>query len=105
MIILQKDGKSERGYLVFYTLLQCFLTPLGLPDFLVNYPTLNRLTIADVKDIAKLLQPLGLFFRAERLSQTAQIIMKKHKGKVPQKETELLKLSGIGKYTARAILS
>ncbi len=35
--------------------------------FLNRYPTLERLAIADVEDIAQLLQPLGLFFRAERL--------------------------------------
>lgn len=73
--------------------------------FLIQYPTLNELAIASVEDIAKLLQPLGLFFRAERLSQTVQIIRDKHQGEVPQQEKELLKLPGIGKYTARAILS
>ena len=73
--------------------------------FLFRYPTLDKLAIAPVEDIAKLLQPLGLFFRAERLSQTAKIIREKYKGEIPQEETELLKLPGIGKYTARAILS
>jgi A/G-specific adenine glycosylase len=74
-------------------------------DFLVNYPTIERLAIAELEDIAKLLQPLGLFFRAERLTETAKIIIEKYEGKVPQEEIELLKLPGIGKYTARAILS
>jgi A/G-specific adenine glycosylase len=73
--------------------------------FLTRYPTLNKLAIATVEDIAKILQPLGLFFRAERLSETAKIIREKYKGKIPESETELLKLPGIGKYTARAILS
>ena len=73
--------------------------------FLTQYPTLDRLAIATVEDIAKILQPLGLFFRAERLSQTAQMITKEYKGIIPHQETELLKLPGIGKYTARAILS
>ena len=73
--------------------------------FLTRYPTLNESAIAPVEDVAKLLQPLGLFFRAERLSTTAKIIVERHKGKVPQQETELLKLPGIDKYTARAILS
>ncbi|HEY9768561.1 MAG TPA: A/G-specific adenine glycosylase, partial [Coleofasciculaceae cyanobacterium] len=73
--------------------------------FLTEYPTVERLAIASVEDVAKLLQPLGLFFRAERLSETAKIIIEKYEGKVPQSETELLKRPGIGKYTARAILS
>ena len=73
--------------------------------FLTQYPTLEKLAIAPVDDIAELLQPLGLFFRAERLSQTARIITEKYEGKVPESATKLLKLPGIGKYTARAILS
>ena len=73
--------------------------------FLTRYPTVSELAIAPIEDIAKLLQPLGLFFRAERLSETAKIIREKYKGEIPQEETELLKLPGIGKYTARAILS
>ena len=73
--------------------------------FLAQYPTLEKLALAPVEDLAELLQPLGLFFRAKRLSETAKIIAEKHKGKIPESETELLKLPGIGKYTARAILS
>ena len=72
---------------------------------LAQYPTVEHLAIAEVGDIAKILQPLGLFFRAERLSQTAQIVIEKHQGEIPTSEPELLKLPGIGIYTARAILS
>jgi A/G-specific adenine glycosylase len=73
--------------------------------FLTRYPTLEDLAIADVRDISELLQPLGLFFRAERLLRTARIIKDKYGGNIPQEERELLKLPGIGKYTTRAILS
>ncbi|MDJ0690011.1 MAG: A/G-specific adenine glycosylase [Xenococcaceae cyanobacterium MO_188.B32] len=73
--------------------------------FLTQYPTLEKLALAPVDDIAKLLQPLGLFFRAERLSATARTLEEKYKGMVPESETKLLKLPGIGKYTARAICS
>ena len=73
--------------------------------FLTQYPTLEKLAYAPVDDIAELLQPLGLFFRAERLSKTARIITDQYKGEIPESEKELLKLPGIGKYTARAILS
>ena len=74
-------------------------------EFLIRYPTLNELATAPREDIAAILQPLGLFFRAERLLQTSQIIITEYQGKVPSSETELLKLPGIGKYTARAICS
>lgn len=74
-------------------------------EFLIKYPILDDLVNADINDISELLQPLGLFFRAERLSETAKIIRDKYEEKIPQEESELLKLPGIGKYTARAILS
>ncbi len=73
--------------------------------FLERYPTVEKLAIAEVEALARLLKPLGLFSRAERLSQTAKIIVEKHRGKIPDSETELMMLPGIGKYTARAICS
>lgn len=72
--------------------------------FIARYPSLNKLANAKLEDIKTILQPLGLFFRADRLSQTAKILVENQR-EIPQEETELLKLPGIGKYTARAICS
>jgi A/G-specific adenine glycosylase len=71
--------------------------------FLEHYPTIQDLAAANLEDVAKLLKPLGLFFRAERLQQCAQIVISQYDGKVPQEQKQLLKLPGIGDYTARAI--
>jgi A/G-specific adenine glycosylase len=71
--------------------------------FLARYPTLQALAAAELEDVAKILAPLGLFFRAQRLQDCAQIILKDYEGKVPQDQKQLLKLPGIGDYTARAI--
>lgn len=71
--------------------------------FLSKYPTLQNLKAATVEDIAQILKPLGLFFRAERLYQSAQIILDKYEGKIPDSEKLLLELPGIGIYTARSI--
>lgn len=71
--------------------------------FLARYPSLKVIPTADIEEIAQLLAPLGLHFRAKRLHQAAQIILEKHGGKFPTTETELLKLPGVGKYTARSI--
>ena len=73
--------------------------------FLNKYSTLYQLVEAPLDDVALLMQPLGLFFRARRLSETAAIIAESYQGKIPNQEKELLKLPGIGKYTARAICS
>ena len=72
--------------------------------FITNYPSLNKLADAKLEDIRTILQPLGLFFRADRLSQTAKILVE-NQTEIPKEEAELLKLPGIGKYTARAICS
>jgi A/G-specific adenine glycosylase len=74
-------------------------------NFLSRYPTLESLLATDIEDISQILKPLGLLFRAERIHQSARIILEKHLGKIPDEENELLQLPGIGKYTARAILS
>jgi A/G-specific adenine glycosylase len=71
--------------------------------FLVRYPTLDALAAACVEDVALLLQPLGLSFRAERLCHSARTIVDKYGGNIPASEAELLLLPGIGKYTARSI--
>jgi A/G-specific adenine glycosylase len=74
-------------------------------EFLLRYPTLESLAAADLDDIAQLLQPLGLLFRADRIHRSSHLILQEYKGKIPNDETELLKLPGIGKYAACAILS
>jgi A/G-specific adenine glycosylase len=71
--------------------------------FLNRYPAIADLAAANLEDVAKILKPLGLFFRAERLQQCAEIIIRQYEGKVPEDQKQLLKLPGIGDYTARAI--
>jgi A/G-specific adenine glycosylase len=71
--------------------------------FIARYPTQNALAAAQLEEISQILQPLGLFFRAPRLYQCMQIIIQQHKNRIPNTETELLTLPGVGKYTARSI--
>ncbi|MGD2181194.1 A/G-specific adenine glycosylase [Lusitaniella coriacea] len=73
--------------------------------FLACYPTLETLAAAPIGDVETLLQPLGLFFRAERLCQAAREILEKDGGKIPNTQKRLLELPGSGKYTARSILA
>lgn len=71
--------------------------------FIDRYPDLPSLAEAPLEDIAELLQPLGLHFRATRLQEAVRIIVEKHSGQIPEREAELLKLPGVGLYTARSI--
>lgn len=69
-----------------------------------KYPTVDALAAAAVKDLAEMLQPLGLPRRALLLHQLANEIVKIG-GKFPRTEAELKRLPGIGSYGAGAIAS
>ncbi len=80
----------------------------GLPyyeRFISKYPTVGQLAAAQEKDVLKLWQGLGYYSRARNLLFTARDIVKNHKAKFPKGYDKLLKLKGIGQYTAAAIAS
>jgi A/G-specific adenine glycosylase len=73
--------------------------------FVQNYPKLENLAAAPLDEVLKLWQGLGYYSRARNLHVTAQNILYKYKGKFPESYKELLKLKGIGPYTAAAVAS
>ena len=80
----------------------------GLPyyiNFINAFPTVKDLANADEQQILKLWQGLGYYSRARNLHFTAKFVVENHKGIFPNSYEELLKLKGIGTYTAAAIAS
>lgn len=80
----------------------------GLPyyeGFTTKFPTLKDLATADEDAVLKLWQGLGYYSRARNLHFTAQYIYIELKGVFPKSYTEIIKLKGIGPYTAAAIAS
>lgn len=80
----------------------------GLPyyeNFVHSFPTVFDLAKADEQQVLKLWQGLGYYSRARNLHHTAQHISENLNGKFPKTYNELLKLKGIGNYTAAAIAS
>ena len=73
--------------------------------FLEAFPTLNSLANADEQAVLTLWQGLGYYRRARNLHACAQVIMATHQGMIPCDLNELLKLPGVGRYTAGAIAS
>ncbi|MBE9122332.1 A/G-specific adenine glycosylase [Tychonema sp. LEGE 07199] len=71
--------------------------------FVGRYPTISDLAAAPAAEVASLLQPLGLFFRAQKLQESARVIREKYRENVPRTEAELLELPGVGKYIARSV--
>ncbi len=80
----------------------------GLPyylDFISTFPTVFDLAKAPEEKVLKHWQGLGYYSRARNLHFTAQFVAKELNGEFPNNYKELLKLKGIGEYTAAAIAS
>ena len=80
----------------------------GLPYFLsftTAFPTVFDLAKANEEQVLKLWQGLGYYSRARNLHQTAQHIAFNLSGIFPDTYNDLLKLKGVGEYTAAAIAS
>ena len=73
-------------------------------DFILKWPTVNKLAQTSESTILKFWSGLGYYSRARNLLKSAKIINKNFKNKIPQNYDELINLPGIGDYTAKAIL-
>lgn len=73
--------------------------------FIEKFPTVNQLAFATEDEVLKLWQGLGYYSRARNLHFTAKIIINEYKSEFPIEYNEILKLKGIGPYTAAAISS
>ncbi|MFI0429869.1 A/G-specific adenine glycosylase [Mariniflexile sp. HMF6888] len=80
----------------------------GLPyysKFIEEFPSVFHLANAEESSVLKLWQGLGYYSRARNLHATAKYIANELNGEFPNTYKELLKLKGIGDYTASAIAS
>jgi|TARA_E500000331_G_scaffold4749_1_gene4625 A/G-specific adenine glycosylase len=73
--------------------------------FINKIPNLKKLSTIQDNELIKLWEGLGYYSRARNLKKTAQIIISKHHGKIPNNYEDLISLPGIGNYTANAILA
>ena len=80
----------------------------GLPYYYkitTTFPTIKDLAKATEDEVLKLWQGLGYYSRARNLHSTAKEICEKHNGIFPNSYKDIIKLKGIGTYTAAAIVS
>jgi A/G-specific adenine glycosylase len=73
--------------------------------FIARFSTVNDLAAADLSQVLKLWEGLGYYARARNLHKAAQKITNEMQGNFPETLEEVIKLPGIGVYTAAAILS
>lgn len=79
-------------------------TPYYL-KFISVFPTVQDLADASEEKVLKLWQGLGYYSRARNLHASAKMIVDTYGGNFPNNYQELLKLKGVGDYTASAIAS
>lgn len=71
--------------------------------FLTIFPTIAALAVADDAALLKAWEGLGYYRRARMLRDTARAVLDDHGGVFPDRLEALLKLPGIGRYTAGAL--
>lgn len=90
-IILQQT-RVEQGMPYFYR-------------FAERYPTVNDLAAASEDEVLRLWQGLGYYSRGRNMLKTAQLVRELYYGNFPTSYDQLIKLKGIGEYTAAAVSS
>lgn len=73
--------------------------------FINQIPTISDLAQIPEDDLLKLWQGLGYYNRAKNMKKAANQIVLMHQGKFPRSYNEVVALTGIGPYSAGAILS
>lgn len=73
--------------------------------FIKRFPTVYKLAEADENEVLNYWQGLGYYTRARNLHFSAKYIVGALKGTFPNTYKELIKLKGVGEYTAAAIAS
>lgn len=71
--------------------------------FTTRWPDFEALAAADESDVMAAWAGLGYYARARNLVACARAVVADHQGRLPADEASLLKLPGIGSYTAAAI--
>ena len=103
-----RETKDPYKIWISEVILQQTRVKQGLPyyiKFLNKYPSLNKLSLASEEEILLLWQGLGYYRRAINLLESAKKIVKTNNGNFPNTFDDIIKIKGIGDYTASAISS
>lgn len=73
--------------------------------WMARFPSMEALANAALPEVLKVWEGLGYYSRARNLWRAAKIVVEEFNGVLPREVPELMKLPGIGCYTAGAIAS
>jgi len=71
--------------------------------FIASFPDIKSLANAQPEEVLKVWQGLGYYSRARNLHAGAKYVLQQLNGVIPSNYEELLKIKGVGEYTAAAI--
>lgn len=102
--------KSGNGYHVWLSeiMLQQTQVATVIPyfkRFTARFPTIRALARADMDAVLHLWSGLGYYARARNLHRAARVLVRAHRGRIPQDFDAVARLPGIGRSTAGAILA
>lgn len=103
-------GKTRDPYPIWISeiMLQQTVITAVLPFYgrwMVRFPELATLADAEEEEVYRLWEGLGYYSRAANILKTARILVRERGGVWPVRREELVRLPGIGPYTAAAIAS
>ncbi|HYK87764.1 MAG TPA: A/G-specific adenine glycosylase [Acidobacteriota bacterium] len=73
--------------------------------FLERFPDVRSLAEATEEEVLTLWAGLGYYSRARNLHRAARELLRANRGRIPRRMEEVMRLPGIGRYTAGAICS
>jgi A/G-specific adenine glycosylase len=71
--------------------------------FMARWPTVQALAAAPLDEVLSAWAGLGYYARARNLHACAKVVAEQYGGRFPQRAADLLRLPGVGPYTASAI--
>ena len=103
-----KGGAHPDAYAVWISEIMLQQTTVAtVVDYFIRwmkkFPNIKTLANADLQEVLLAWQGLGYYTRARKIHECARVLMEKYNGKIPKTREELLKLPGIGPYTASSI--
>ncbi|GAA6012913.1 hypothetical protein JCM11491_006223 [Sporobolomyces phaffii] len=107
---MTRKERSQRGYEVWVSEIMLQQTQVATvvsyyKRWIATFPTVVALSEASVDDVNAIWTGLGYYSRAKRLLEGAQTVVRDFGGLVPEAVEDLLKIEGIGPYSAGAISS
>ena len=104
----KKCSSKQKEYFTFVSefMLQQTQVTTAIPyfnNFIKNIPNFESLAKVNETKLLKYWQGLGYYSRAKNLKKSARLIIDQHNGRLPNSYDKLIKLPGVGDYTASAI--